>query len=391
VSYQRPRYEVADVARILNARTLPLHSEEKKVVNALLNCRTAALGGHKDTCDSCGYEEHSYNSCRNRHCPKCGSLAKENWLKARELELLPVGYFHVVFTVPHYLNALFMWNKKQMYNILMSVVKETLLEAAANEKNLGVKAGMISILHTWGQNLDYHPHVHCIVPGGGFVGGVWRSSKERFYIHEKRLAALFRCKLLTGIKRKHSCGDLKMPEEREYLENPKQFSVFLSEAWKKEWVVYCKPPFSHPETVLKYLSRYTHRVAISNHRIKKIEDGRVYFTWKDYRMDKRKVMSLSLEEFLRRFLMHVLPFRFIKIRFSGFMANCSKNRYVQLCREQNGVVIKSEEICNTSVTDCVDIGLPDQEKSHRVCPKCLSGEMVSTWIRAFRECARASP
>src|SRR5512135_2316740 len=288
--------EVADIFRrygpsYRDAHKLPL--THLRTMHAIETCRTAYLGGHVDQCEECGHIKISYNSCRNRHCPKCQFLKKEKWVEARGKELLPIEYFHVVFTLPDELNPLALRNRKVVYNILFKGASETLTDLA--KKRLGVQARFITVLHTWGQNLMDHPHLHCIVSGGGLCEGKWISSKRRFLFPVKVMSRLFRGKFLAFLKKAYK-------EER--LEAAEDFTSFLKDLYAKEWVVYSKPPFNGPENVLGYLGRYTHRIAITNHRILGIEDGKVSFRWKDYADgNTQKVMILDPAEFIRRFLL----------------------------------------------------------------------------------------
>jgi hypothetical protein len=340
-------------------------------------CRTAALGGHKYTY-SCGHLEISYNSCRNRHCPKCQFLRKEKWITARSEDLLPIQYFHVVFTIPAELNPLVLTNQKVMYNLLFRSVSETLMELGNDPKRLGARIGFMGILHTWGQNLMDHPHIHCVVTGGGLSsdGGRWISCRKGFFIPVRVMSALFRGKLLDYLKRHYESGDLVFPGALGHLWEPHTFDSFRKQFYHKKWVVYCKPPFNGVEGVLQYLSRYTHRIAISNHRILKLEDDKVSFLWRDYSDgDKEKIMTLHASEFIRRFLLHVLPDRFVKIRHFGLLANRRRKDNIALCRELLG-------IC-TIVTKDKDTPVTWQELLLKVsgvdvtkCPVCKKGNMI---------------
>jgi len=291
-----------------------------KAMSAIQKCRTAALGGHMDICSSCGYSKPSYNSCRNRNCPKCQSFAKEKWINNQKADLLNVQYFHVVFTVPAELNAVFYANQTTCYNLLFQAVSETLQELAGNRKYLGASLGFTAVLHTWGQNLHYHPHIHCIVPAGGLdKAGIWKNSRKKFFLPVKVLSAKFRGKFLALLKKAISSVD----------------SSLLNICYNKDWVVYCKPPFNNAGYVVEYLGRYTHRVAISNQRILSMDNGKVTFRWRDYADgNKQKVMTLSAEEFIRRFLMHVLPNGFSKIRHYGFLSSRGKQKHLITCKLQ---------------------------------------------------------
>lgn len=294
---------------------------QHKSMNAILNCRTERLGGHLDTCSNCGETKPSYNSCRNRHCPKCQTLAKERWIDARKSDLLNVGYFHVVFTVPQELNPLIYRNQKDCYNLLFHCAAQTLKDLSLDEKHLGAEIGLTAVLHTWGQNLCFHPHIHCIVPAGGLTKlGTWQDSRKKFFLPVKALSRKFRGKFLALFKQKQD-----VPQD------------LLDTCYNKEWVVYCKPPFKTAACVVEYLGRYTHRVAISNNRILKLEDGQVAFKWRDYRDSSRwKEMTVSAEEFIRRFLLHILPPGFMKIRHYGFLSSRGKQVKLLKCKRLTG-------------------------------------------------------
>lgn len=306
-----------------------------QAMRAIEDCRTAVLGGHLYRCEECGSEKNVYNSCRNRHCPKCQSLDKERWLKKRRNELLPVPYFHVVFTLPEELNVLALGNPEVIYDLLFHSASETLLEIAADPKHLGACLGILAVLHTWSQTLVLHPHLHCIVPGGGpsLDGERWMVASERFLLPVRVLAPVFRGKFLTGLKQLYQEGRLSLTGGAEKLRDPFEFLNFLDRLYKKSWWVYSKPPFGGPEQVLKYLARYTHRVALSNHRLVALAEGKVTFTYKDYSQGgRRREMTLPVEEFIRRFLLHILPHRFVRIRYYGLFANRHRERQLERCR-----------------------------------------------------------
>jgi hypothetical protein len=346
-------------------------------MHAIELCRTSVLGGHKDKCDHCGHLEISYNSCRNRHCPKCQTLAKEKWIEARGEDLLPIEYFHVVFTIPSELNLLVSMNRKVMYDLLFRSVSETIIELANDPKHLGAKIGVISILHTWGQNIMDHPHIHCIVTGGGLSsdGNRWVSCRKGFFLPVRVLSALFRGKFLDHLKHCFKNGGLVFDGAIRHLKAPGNFNLFRKQLYEKKWVVYCKPPFGGPEGVLKYLGRYTHRIAISNNRILNIQDGKVFFLWRDYADDNRqKTMTLQTDEFIRRFLLHVLPDRFVRIRHFGLLANRNHKEAITLCRE----ILGAEK----TITKDNDKKETWQEQLFRitgidvtVCPICQKGKM----------------
>ena len=337
-----------------------------KAIREIAACRTAALGGHTDTCDECGHTKQSYNSCRNRHCPKCQALAKERWILAREAELLPVPYFHVVFTLPSELNELVMRNRKIMLNLLFQASSETVRELAADPKYLGAEIGLTSILHTWGQNLTLHPHVHMIVPSGGVTPhGRWRESSKKFFIPVKVMAKLFRGKFLYDLE-----------QSRQKLEEPlcdDEWKCLMNRLYRKDWYVYCKRPFQSPRSVLQYLGRYTHRVAISNHRIISLQDRNVTFKWRDYRdSSKEKQMTLTAHEFMRRFLLHILPPNFTKIRYYGFLASGCKRKKLALCKTLAGtaqIVLKKLSMA--------ELMLKLTGRDITLCPVCGIGHFVA--------------
>jgi predicted RNA-binding Zn-ribbon protein involved in translation (DUF1610 family) len=295
-----------------------LSSVQYKAWNAILNCRTSRLGGHMDKCPKCGYERPSYNSCRNRSCPKCQTFSKERWIEAQKADLLNVGYFHVVFTVPQELNMLIYRNQRDFYNLLFRCAAESLQELAGDKKYLGAAIGLTAVLHTWGQNLCFHPHIHCIVPSGGLTKlSKWQPSRKKFFLPVRALSRKFRGKFLALL-------ELQIPDLDQNL---------LNLCYRKEWVVYCKPPFKDAACVVEYLGRYTNCVAISNNRIIKIENDTVAFKWRDYRdRSHLKIMSLDANEFIRRFLMHVLPTGFTKIRHYGFLSSRGKQKKLKICK-----------------------------------------------------------
>ena len=338
-------------------------------MRAIEVCRTATLGGHRDQCDHCGHLEISYNSCRNRHCPKCQTLRKEKWIEARSEDLLPIEYFHVVFTIPSELNHLVLMNQKVMYDLLFRSASETLSELANNPKHLGATVGVIGILHTWGQNLMNHPHIHCIVTGGGLSsdGNRWISCRKGFFLPVRVMSTLFRGKFLDLFKGCFKRGELVFPGSLCHLKDPVSFETFRGHFYHKKWVVYCKPPFDGAKGVIQYLGRYTHRIAISNSRILTIRDGNVSFLWRDYADDNRqKTMTLKANEFIRRFLLHVLPDRYVRVRHFGLLANRNRKNNIALCRKILGggkTVTKKNvrqetwqeqlfRICSIDVTTC---------------------------------------
>ncbi len=336
----RTSLEVADVFRRHGAAYRQAHRGhlgrvEHKVMGAIEACRTAALGGHLERCDDCGLTRQAYNSCRNRHCPKCQGLARAEWLADRQADLLPTQYFHVVFTVPAPIAEIAFQNKAMVYNILFKAASETLRTIAADPKHLGAEIGLVALLHTWGQNLHHHPHVHCVVPGGGPSpdGTRWVSCRPGFFLPVRVISRLYRRLFLEAIQHAFDAGHLGFFGDLANLAEPAAFGKRIAGMRKIDWVVYAKPPFGGPEQVLAYLGRYTHRVAIANSRLVSIENGQVTFRWKDYRHhDKAKVMTLAADEFIRRFLLHTLPSGFHRIRHYGFLANGCRVARLALCR-----------------------------------------------------------
>jgi len=330
-----PRWEVSDVIREVGSSFFDsLTRAQRKVLRAILRCRTAALGGHRDQCVHCGHQAISFFSCRNRHCPKCQVNARERWLKHRQQELLPVGYYHMVFSVPHDLIPLMWQNKKRLFSLLFQSAGSALLKVAADPKRLGAEIGFLCILHTWGQTLQRHPHIHCVVPGGGLSldHSRWVSSHPRFFLPVKVVSKEFRDMFLDGLQQAYRDQNLSFYGECQSLADAKVFAAFLEEL-KKGWVVYAKPPFGGAEHVLQYLARYTHRVAISNHRIVSIDDSSVTFQWKDYAHNsQQRTTPLTHDEFLSRFLQHVLPKGLPRIRYFGWLANRRRGLLLPLCR-----------------------------------------------------------
>jgi len=336
----RPPFEVADIIRRYGTRFIEIHrawltAQHLRVLRAIERCRTAALGGHLDRCAACGHRAISFNSCRNRHCPKCLTYARNQWLAARQDELLPVGYHHVVFTLPHELSWLALQNKRVVYDLLLHASAATLLKIAADPKHLGAAIGFLSVLHTWGQTLLHHPHVHCVIPVGGLspARAQWVQPRYPFFLPVTVLSRVFRGKFVAGLRDAFRRNRLVFPGELQPLANDQAFRAFLRPLFRQDWVVYAKPPFGGPEHVLHYLARYTHRVAISNHRLVNVTDDGVTFRWKDYAHGTRiKTMTVSTEEFLRRLCLHVLPRGFVRIRFYGFLAARRRAHDLPLCR-----------------------------------------------------------
>jgi hypothetical protein len=334
----QPRLEVADILRAhgpaYRARH-PVSPEQAKVMTNLIQCRSAALGGHVDSCDGCGFVRISYNSCRDRHCPKCQASERAAWVDARLERLLPVEYFHVVFTLPEQLQPLVLKNRRVLYALLFRAASETLLELAADPKRLGAQLGITAVLHTWGQNLLFHPHLHCVVTGGGLSpdGRRWVSTRDGYFLPVQVLSRLFRGKFLAGLKKAHANGDLTLTGSIVALGQPPAFQQLLDGLYRKKWVVYAKPPFGGAEQVYRYLGRYTHRVAISNSRLISMREGHVQFQYKDYADgQKSKRMTLSAEEFLRRFLLHVLPKGFVRVRHYGLLASPNVQTKLKRCQ-----------------------------------------------------------
>ena len=336
--------EVADILRRHGEAYLRDHAghvgrTERRVIGAITACRTAALGGHVEACEDCGVSRIAYNSCRNRHCPKCQGAAREQWLKDRQAELLPVPYFHVVFTLPLPIAAIAFQNKAAVYAILFKSAIEAMTTLAANPRRLGAKIGGLAILHTWGQALTYHPHVHCVVPGGGLSldGSRWIAGRANFFLAVKPLSLLFRRLFLERLQAAFDANELGFFSDLAPLAEPAAFAAHLAAVRRVDWIVYAKRPFGGPAQVLAYLGRYTHRVAIANSRIRACDDDHVAFTWKDYRQGGVvKTMRLKPDEFIRRFLLHTLPDRFYRIRHFGFLANRHRTERLALCRSRLG-------------------------------------------------------
>ena len=363
----RPTLEVADIIPASGNSYWERHRshlawQHRKVLDAIARCRTPALGGHRDQCSSCAHQVISYNSCRNRHCPKCQGNARAKWLAARSAELLPVPYFHVVFTLPHELSALVLQNKRLLYDLLFRTSAATLLEVARDPKHLGADIGLLSVLHSWGQNLQHHPHIHCIIPAGGLAEdrSGWVAASPRFFLPVRVLSRVFRGKFAAGLNQLADQNKLQFHGSLIDLAQPHCFRRFLHQLFRQEWVVYAKPPLGGAEHVLNYLARYTHRVAISNHRLVAFQDGRVSFRWKDYAHGgKKKLMTLAADEFLRRFLLHVLPKGLVRIRHFGLFANRRRTAMLALCRSLLGP----------------PLALAPQLPAQQLCPLC-SGPMI---------------
>jgi hypothetical protein len=378
----QPTLELADIFRSfdpdqLERNGLPLSAAQRRVWRDLTQCRTAALGGHLERCDQCGHTQIAYNSCRNRHCPKCQAAARAEWLAERAAELLPVEYFHVVFTLPEQLSPLALQNKRIIYGLLFKAASETLLEIAADPRHLGAQIGFLAVLHTWGQTLQQHPHLHCVVPGGGLSldHSQWIACRKGFFLPVKVLSRLFRRKFTTQLRKAFEQQKLVCAGQLSQLGQKGRFETLLDELGRMEWVVYAKPPFGGPQRVLKYLARYTHRVAISNQRLLEFKDGRVTFSYKDYAAGNViKTMTLDAVEFTRRFLLHVLPDGFVRIRSYGLLANRYRQEKLELCRrliEQSRGEVSSA---------CSEAARASQEQTVAPaafrCPVCQQGRMI---------------
>jgi hypothetical protein len=373
----RPPLEVADIFRQYGydfQLTHPLLPEQRRVMRAIEQCRTAVLGGHVEQCDACGHQRIAYNSCRNRHCPKCQSLAKARWLQARLADLLPVEYFHVVFTLPEQLSTVALQNKRVVYNLLFSAAAETLRTIAADPRHLGADIGFLAVLHTWDQTLRHHPHLHCVVPGGGLSvdGEGWRSCRSGFFLPVKVLARLFRRFFLEGLEHAYEKSKLSFHGACAFLAKPTAFNRLLKRVRAREWWVYAKPPFGGPAQVLAYLGRYTHRVAISNQRLLSLKHGEVTFSWRDNRHGQmRSTMTLSAEEFMRRFLLHVLPRGFQRIRQFGLLANRCRGELAR-CRQ---LLEASEQTVESMCQDYKSLYQTVTGTSLQSCPACRTGTM----------------
>jgi len=382
----RASLEVADVFRTAGpayrvAHTGHLSLHQLKIMSAIETCRTAALGGHVEACDDCGHRHIAYNSCRNRHCPKCQGAAARTWLAEREADLLPVGYFHVVFTLPAEVSEIAFHNKALIYDLLFRAASQTMLTIAADPRHLGARIGITAVLHSWGSAMTHHPHVHMIVPGGGIApdGTRWISSRPAFLLPVRVLGMLFRRLFLEGLTELHRAGKLKFFGALADLKDPSMFQRHLAPVRKKRWVVYAKPPFAGPEAVLAYLARYTHRVAISNSRLLAFDEAGVTFRYKDYRRvgaARQQVMTLATDEFMRRFLLHVLPRGFHRIRHYGLLASTTRKESLARARELLAVASKPEPM---ATAETIEPDLPD----HRPPCPCCGGRMsiIETFAR----------
>ncbi len=386
----RPPLEVADLIRTAGAAFIErnrqwLSWKHIKVLLAIARCRTAALGGHLDQCTRCGHRATiSYNSCRNRHCPKCQTAARERWIAARQRELLLTRYVHVVFTLPPQLAALALQNKKVIYGLLFRASAETLLEVARDPRHLGAEIGFFTVLHTWSQKLRFHPHVHCVIPAGGLSldHTHWVKSRDRFFLPIHVLRRVFRGKFVAALREAFRDQQLVFHGNLTLLAQPRTFAAWLRPLFRKDWVVYSKPPFGGPEYVLQYLGRYTHRVAISNHRLVSFAEEKVTFRWRDSaHHNEQKLLTLSLDEFLRRFLLHVLPKGFVRIRNFGFLANRRRTSLLPLCFHLLGSTPQTEQDMSGS-KDSSDLWL---------CPKCGGPMLVIERLTAAEIQLRSPP
>jgi Putative transposase/Transposase zinc-binding domain len=376
----RPAFELADIFRqhgeaYRQSHKLPL--PQLRVMRAIELCRTSALGGHAEKCGHCDYTRIAYNSCRNRHCPKCQNTERAKWLESRREELLPVEYFHVVFTIPEQLARIAFYNKEIVYGILFRAAAETLTTIGRDPQHLGAETGFFGVRHTWGQNLLHHPHVHFVVPGGGLSPDrKWVACRPGFFLAVRVLSRLFRRLFLKALRRAFERKQLQFFGEMESLSHKARFRAYLAPLEKTEWVVYAKPPFGEPRQVLEYLGRYTHRVAISNHRIRNVSDGQVSFQWNDYRAghrQKQRVMTLPAHEFIRRFLIHTLPAGFQRIRYFGLLANRFRKQKLALCRELlNGA---RAELLPDAARCSEMLRAIDPASFHR-CPRCHIGWLI---------------
>lgn len=380
---EAPRLDVAEVFRRYQDAYLATSSaspQQRRVLRDLVACRTAALGGHLRRCDACGHEQIAYNSCRNRHCPKCQASKQAAWLGAQCATLLAVPYYHIVFTLPEALGPLALQNKRLLYGLLFRAASQTLLTIARDEKHLGARIGFSAVLHTWGQTLLHHPHLHCVVPAGGLSPDErrWIPAREGFFLPVRVLSRLFRQKYLASLGQAYRDGQLLLTGRLEGLAQGSAWRAFLEPLRRIDWVVYAKSPFGSPAQVLKYLARYTHRVAISNRRLIALEDGQVAFAYKDYRRGRReRVMRLPVVEFMRRFLLHVLPSGFVRIRHYGFLANGVRKEKLRLCRRLLAAGptsgIETAEMETANATDSID---RSPCADYNRCPVCKKGPLL---------------
>ncbi len=359
---------------------LRMSVNQLQAMKAIEICRTAELGGHVYECDECGKIHITYNSCRNRHCPKCQSLPTEKWLLARKNDLLPINYFHVVFTLPDKLNSLIYINQKILYGLLFKAASQTILELTKDKKYLGSQVGITAILHTWGQNLLFHPHLHCLVTGGGLTKNneKWISARKNYFLPVKVMSKKFKGKFLYLLEKEFENKSLKFKATNKDLNNPKKFKQFINKIKLKKWVVFCKSSLKKSENIINYFGRYTYRVAISNNRIIKIKNDKVYFKWKNYNDNNTiKVMSIAAIEFIRRFLLHILPKKFMKIRYYGFLANCHKREKLTICRRFLIDKVNKCDVSNsTDNLNWKDLFFKITGRDITICPSCKKGRMI---------------
>ena len=389
---QRPPLEVADLVHAAGQGFLVrsrgwLRGQHVKVLSAIARCRTAALGGHRVKCDDCDYEPAiSYNSCRDRHCPKCQANTRKRWLDARRSELLPVRYLHVVFTLPRLLSQLALQNKKVLYSLLLRTSAETLLQVARDPRHLGAEIGFFSILHTWNQKVQEHAHVHSVVPAGGLSAdhGRWIDAPSKsFFLPKDILAEVFRGKFVDGLRKAFAKGELRFHGQFASLSRPRDFKDFLRTLYRTKWVVELRPPFGGPGQALRYLSRYTHRVAISNQRLVSLEKDQITFRWRDSANgNQQRLLTLKLDEFLRRFLLHVLPSGFVRIRYYGFLAHCKRGVLLPLCRRL---------IARVNPSRTISCGDDEPAQAGWRCPRCGSRLRVAERFSAVELRTRAPP
>jgi putative transposase/transposase-like zinc-binding protein len=387
----RPKLEVADIFRRYGEAYrrnygASLAMAQRRVMTAIEVCRTATLGGHLERCDNCSYERPCYDSCRDRHCPKCQSLARAQWVERRKAQILQTHYFHVVFTLPEQLAAIAHQNKEVVYGMLFRATAKTLSAIAADPKRLGAEIGFFAVLHTWGQNLLHHPHLHCVVPGGGIAsdGTRWIPCRPRFFLPIRVLSRLFRRLFLTYLQEAFDAGKLRFFASLEALREPQVFRRHLDPVRNAKWVVYAKAPFAGPQQMVDYVGRYTHRVAIANHRIVDLENGQVKFNWRDYRdHNQQKIMSLPAEEFIRRFLLHVLPRGFHRIRYYGFLGNRYRKEKLEHCRQLLGMTPPNKSSAQPQPReDYRDRYHKLTGHSLRECPVCHRGRMIAVELLA---------
>ena len=389
---KRPSLEMADIIRSAGRNFIErnrswLNRLHLKVLTAIERCRTAALGGHLDECVRCGYRAISFNSCRNRHCPKCQANARDRWLEARNRELLPTRYVHVVFTLPHELAPLALQNKRVIYDLLFRISAETLLEIARDPQHLGADIGFFSVLHTWNQKLEHHPHIHCVVPAGGLSPDhtCWISSPHRFFLPVDVLAEVFRGKFVEALEQAFADGQLHFHGSLKSFTRPTVFKQLLRLTFRKKWVVYSKRPFGGPQHALRYLGCYTHRVAISNHRLVSFTDDQVTFRWRDSAHgNKKRLLALHVNEFLRRFLLHVLPSGFVRIRHFGFLSTRNRSRLLPVC-------LRLLESRTARPVETTTANIHYRDRGAWLCPRCNGPMLVIERFTASQLRFRSPP